>query len=159
MKRTINGEAASEPRFRKAPDFSRVATLSNSRAAAAAEGGCEVGEALEDTALKGLGFSPAEKQLRGEAALAAEVRSSRQDGPRHPLAEALQSKSNPSPNNSLRKRIKNAFSLLLSTLREIFDESAYARFLARRQIATSPKAYADFLRETQAHCERRPRCC
>ena len=54
---------------------------------------------------------------------------------------------------------RNAINLLHSTLREIFDESAYARFLARRQIATSPQAYADFLRETQAHRERRPRCC
>jgi hypothetical protein len=44
-------------------------------------------------------------------------------------------------------------------LLEIFDESAYARFLKRRRIATSTQAYADFLRETQAHRERRPRCC
>jgi hypothetical protein len=48
---------------------------------------------------------------------------------------------------------------LRSVLREIFDESAYARYLARRQVPTSPQAYADFLRETQAHRERRPRCC
>jgi Selenoprotein, putative len=48
---------------------------------------------------------------------------------------------------------------LRSTLREIFDESAYARFLARRQVATSPQAYADFLRELQTQRERRPRCC
>ena len=44
-------------------------------------------------------------------------------------------------------------------LREIFDESAYARFLTRRQVATSPQAYADFLRELQTQRERRPRCC
>ena len=57
------------------------------------------------------------------------------------------------------ERCINVGSTLRSVLREIFDESAYARFLTRRQIATSPQAYADFLRETQAHRERRPRCC
>jgi hypothetical protein len=50
-------------------------------------------------------------------------------------------------------------SVARSMLLEIFDESAYARFLERRQIATSTQAYADFLREMQAHRERRPRCC
>lgn len=49
--------------------------------------------------------------------------------------------------------------LVYLTLREIFDESAYARFLQRREVATSPQAYADFLQETQAQRERRPRCC
>jgi hypothetical protein len=44
-------------------------------------------------------------------------------------------------------------------LREIFDESAYARFLERRQLATSPQAYADFLRENEVNRGRRPRCC
>lgn len=50
-------------------------------------------------------------------------------------------------------------SVVRSMLREIFDESAYARFLERRQLATSAQAYAAFIRETQAHRERRPRCC
>ena len=50
-------------------------------------------------------------------------------------------------------------SVARSMLLEIFEESAYARFLERRRIATSTQAYGDFLRETQAHRERRPRCC
>jgi hypothetical protein len=49
--------------------------------------------------------------------------------------------------------------IVRSVLREIFDESAYARFLARRQLATSPQAYAEFLRENELNRERRPRCC
>ena len=49
--------------------------------------------------------------------------------------------------------------LLLSTLREIFDESAYARFLARDGMASSPSAYAAFLREQEAMKARRPKCC
>jgi len=44
-------------------------------------------------------------------------------------------------------------------LREIFDESAYARFLERRQLRTSPSAYAEFLAESRQQRERRPRCC
>ncbi len=57
------------------------------------------------------------------------------------------------------ERCTKAGRTLRSVLREIFDESAYARFLTRRQIATSPQAYADFLREMQTQRERRPRCC
>jgi hypothetical protein len=49
--------------------------------------------------------------------------------------------------------------LLRSVLSEIFDESAYARFLDRRGIESSRQAYADFLQEAQAAGERRPRCC
>jgi hypothetical protein len=57
------------------------------------------------------------------------------------------------------ERFTNAGRILRSILSEIFDESAYARFLTRHQIATSPQAYADFLREMQTQRERRPRCC
>lgn len=49
--------------------------------------------------------------------------------------------------------------LLGSVLREIFDEAAYQRFLERQQLPTSPQAYAEFLRETDATRARRPRCC
>jgi hypothetical protein len=49
--------------------------------------------------------------------------------------------------------------ILGSVLREIFDESAYQRFLERQELETSPQAYAEFLRETDATRARRPRCC
>ena len=49
--------------------------------------------------------------------------------------------------------------LLLSTVREIFDESAYTRFLARHSISSCPNAYAAFLREHGAAKARRPKCC
>jgi hypothetical protein len=52
-----------------------------------------------------------------------------------------------------------AFALLVSALREIFDESAYARFLSRRQMTSSREAYAAFCREYEAAKARRPRCC
>jgi len=49
--------------------------------------------------------------------------------------------------------------LLRAILREIFDESAYARFLDRQRLASSPAAYSEFLREGAAARARRPRCC
>jgi len=55
--------------------------------------------------------------------------------------------------------LRPMFGLLHSTLREIFDESAYERFLGRTGLAPSHAAYAQFLREGQAARERRPRCC
>ena len=59
----------------------------------------------------------------------------------------------------LRDFILRAFVLGRATLREVFDESAYARFLARHQAHSSPDAYSAFLRE-QAHVQtRRHRCC
>jgi hypothetical protein len=45
------------------------------------------------------------------------------------------------------------------TLQEIFEESAYARFLERQGVASSREAYAAFLRESESSRVRRPRCC
>jgi hypothetical protein len=44
-------------------------------------------------------------------------------------------------------------------LREIFDESAYARFLERNEVESSREAYVSFLRESEALRARRARCC
>ena len=49
--------------------------------------------------------------------------------------------------------------VLISTLREIFDESAYSRFLARHGISSCQQAYAAFLREQEGIKARRPKCC
>ena len=56
-------------------------------------------------------------------------------------------------------RMRISLQLLLAALREIFDESAYLRFLGRAGVTSSPGAYAAFLRETEASRVRRPRCC
>ena len=53
-------------------------------------------------------------------------------------------------------RVGNAIGAML---REIFDESAYARFLVRHSMANSREAYAEFLRENERLRARRPRCC
>jgi hypothetical protein len=46
-----------------------------------------------------------------------------------------------------------------AVLREIFDESAYQRFLDRSRLESSPDAYAIFLQENEQARSRRPRCC
>jgi hypothetical protein len=56
-------------------------------------------------------------------------------------------------------RLRAFFEILRAVLAEIFDESAYSRFLARRGMASSVTAYAEFLRETEQGRARRPRCC
>ena len=59
----------------------------------------------------------------------------------------------------VREGCRHMFFLVHSVLREIFDESAYARFLQRHQLATSAEAYSAFLHETEATRQRRSRCC
>ena len=61
--------------------------------------------------------------------------------------------------NGLKARAFSAFALALTTLREIFDENAYARFLNREQLEASRDSYAAFLRENGYRRERRARCC
>ncbi len=57
------------------------------------------------------------------------------------------------------KRIVSGCRILVAALREIFDESAYARFLRRAGIASSREAYAAFRREFEEAKLRRPKCC
>jgi hypothetical protein len=47
--------------------------------------------------------------------------------------------------------------LILTILREIFDENAYARFLVRESRESSAKAYSDFIQEKHSAPVRR--CC
>jgi hypothetical protein len=55
--------------------------------------------------------------------------------------------------------VTRSLAIILATLKEIFDESAYTRFLERHGISSSREAYAGFLRETDAARVRRARCC
>jgi hypothetical protein len=59
----------------------------------------------------------------------------------------------------LADQLKSSAEIFLATLREIFDESAYARFLNQKQLASSRAAYASFRREYEVAKARRPRCC
>lgn len=57
------------------------------------------------------------------------------------------------------KRIISIWNILLSMLREVFDEAAYTRFLERAGMSSSPQAYASFRREFEEVKARRPKCC
>jgi hypothetical protein len=57
------------------------------------------------------------------------------------------------------KRIYSSWLILRDTLREIFDEAAYARFLRRDGRASSSEAYAAFRQEFEQAKMRRPKCC
>jgi len=56
-------------------------------------------------------------------------------------------------------RMRDALSVFLAALREIFDEAAYTRFLERCGTTSSPAAYAQFCRERESAKAPRPRCC
>lgn len=60
---------------------------------------------------------------------------------------------------SLWERMIAARRLATATLREIFDESAYDRFLERQHLVSSAGAYASFCRDQEQSKARRPRCC
>lgn len=53
-------------------------------------------------------------------------------------------------------KLRQAAATLVAVLREIFDESAYRRFLQRSGRTSSRAAYREFLRQKQ---EPRARCC
>jgi hypothetical protein len=56
-------------------------------------------------------------------------------------------------------RLLKAARIVAAALREIFDETAYQRFLTRARLPSSPQAYAAFWREREANTTPRPRCC
>jgi hypothetical protein len=55
--------------------------------------------------------------------------------------------------------LRNVVTLFVTCMREIFDESAYMRFLQQRRMRSSPEAYAEFSKDRAATMTRRPRCC
>jgi hypothetical protein len=55
--------------------------------------------------------------------------------------------------------IKNAWHILCATLNEIFDESAYDRFLLQKRIPRSAESYRAFMQEKEAGIAQRPKCC
>jgi hypothetical protein len=60
---------------------------------------------------------------------------------------------------SVTRWFAGATRLWFSALREIFDESAYSRFLAQHAMSSCPSAYSAFLREQETIKARRPKCC
>jgi len=56
-------------------------------------------------------------------------------------------------------RLRSFFKVLIATLREIFDENAFERFLIRTGNVASVESYRAFLQEREAGMARKPRCC
>jgi hypothetical protein len=61
--------------------------------------------------------------------------------------------------NRVRTVIWNFTATVVATLREIFDETAYERFLTRAGMAPSRASYAAFRLEFEEAKVRRPKCC
>ena len=57
------------------------------------------------------------------------------------------------------KLFRKCAGIFWAAIKEIFEESAYARFLEREQVEPSRHSYAAFLREQELSKARRPRCC
>lgn len=76
-----------------------------------------------------------------------------------PVRERLGPKTASVSANAIWPALVRAGKVLVATLREIFDESAYQRFLDRGQLESSPKAYEIFRQENEQAKSRRPRCC
>ncbi len=57
--------------------------------------------------------------------------------------------------SAIRKALRTVFAML----REIFDETAYERFLQRQSVPSSAVAYKQFLRERESGSRPRARCC
>lgn len=55
--------------------------------------------------------------------------------------------------------LRSAVHVLKATLREIFDESAYDRFLARTYTERSATSYGAFMREREGAIAHKQRCC
>jgi hypothetical protein len=64
-----------------------------------------------------------------------------------------------SSHETVKKILVTALQTILATLREIFDESAYDRFLMRTQRPRSRASYRVFTRERDAAMLKKPRCC
>jgi hypothetical protein len=58
-----------------------------------------------------------------------------------------------------KQRLGSFLQILFATLREIFDENAYQRFLERTGQAASVQSYRQFQREREIGIAKRPRCC
>ncbi len=76
-----------------------------------------------------------------------------------PARETLEARTHRARVSAIAAVIIHSFKLLAATLQEIFDESAYQRFLDRTRLQSSPHAYAIFQQENEQTKSRRPRCC
>src|SRR5579864_2059908 len=79
--------------------------------------------------------------------------------PAAPIPEHAASGSSYETPEDFLQRFRNAIRTLRATLREIFGESAYDRFLLRTHASRSVASYREFTRERDAAMLKKPRCC
>lgn len=79
--------------------------------------------------------------------------------PTKPVPEYAASGSSHETLRDFLPRLASAIRTLRATLREIFDESAYDRFLLRTNAARSIGSYRAFTRERDVSVQKKPRCC
>ena len=79
--------------------------------------------------------------------------------PAAPIPEHAASGSSHKTPEGFLQGFRNAIRTLRATLREIFDESAYDRFLRRTHASRSIASYRAFTRERDAAIAEKPRCC
>jgi hypothetical protein len=76
-----------------------------------------------------------------------------------PVRETLEAKAHKVRANAILAMMVRSLKLLSAALREIFDESAYQRFLDRSHLVSSAQSYAIFRQENEQAKSRRPKCC
>jgi hypothetical protein len=67
------------------------------------------------------------------------------------------------PGTETRRKFRNlvwgGWQILYDTLKEIFDEDSYRRFLERTCSSRSRESYREFMRERETASAQKPRCC
>jgi hypothetical protein len=76
-----------------------------------------------------------------------------------PVPEHAASGSSYEALKGLLPRLASAIQALLAALREIFDESAYDRFLLRARLPRSTESYRAFMQEEADAMAKRSKCC
>jgi hypothetical protein len=76
-----------------------------------------------------------------------------------PVREMSKARVDRAGTNPILAAILRLFTVFRAVISEIFDESAYQRFLDRSQLQSSANAYATFRKENDQAKSRRPRCC
>jgi hypothetical protein len=78
---------------------------------------------------------------------------------RTPTMPVLEHATSGSSHETLKNILVAALQTIRAALREIFDESAYDRFLLRTHASRSVTSYRAFTRERDAAILNKPRCC
>jgi hypothetical protein len=81
------------------------------------------------------------------------------EGPRASVLYHAASGSSHETKVKIRQWLRRGWHLISATLREIFDESTYDRFLQRTQRHRSVESYRVFMVERDAAAATKPRCC